>query len=156
MDKKAGWMYLACGLIVGACAVVFAMGFALAREAILFEERIAPYAAAVYGYGIGAALPPLAAVGMLGMVVREIGRGRAFSRENAGWMLGIARMAAVECAYIVAGLVGWGCAGLMHPGIVIAAAALVMFGAAIGILAWALSVLIRRADALQQENDLTI
>ena len=96
------------------------------------------------------------AVGMLMMVIREIGRERAFSMENERWMKGISAMAALECAYIFAGLIGWSCVGIMHPGVMILALALIMFGAGMSILTWALAKLIRRASDIQQENDLTI
>ena len=156
MDRKTGWMYAACGLIISACAAMFAFGMAAAREMILCEPLMAAHAAGIYFYCIGAALPCMAAVAMLGMVVREIGHDRAFSTQNAKWMRGIAAMAAAECVYIIAGLIGWSMVGLMHPGVVLVALSLVMFGAGVGILAWALSRLILRACAIQEENDLTI
>jgi len=65
-------------------------------------------------------------------------------------------MAFLECAYILAGVFGWSMVGLMHPGAVIVALALILFGAGVGMLAWALAGLIRKASAIQQENDLTV
>ncbi len=156
MNRKTGWMYAACGLIVAACAAMFAFGLAAAREMIHGEALMSAHAAGIYAYCIGAALPCMAAVAMLGMVVREIGHDRAFSERNAKWMRGIAWMAAVECVYIMAGLIGWSFVGLMHPGVVVVGMSLVMFGAGVGILAWALSRLILHACAIQEENDLTI
>ena len=44
----------------------------------------------------------------------------------------------------------------MHPGAVIVALALVLFGAGVGLLAWALAGLIQKASVIQQENDLTV
>lgn len=156
MNKKTKWMNVSCGLILAAGAAVFAFLLLAVGEMIHTEPLMSAHAAGIYLYCIGAAVPCAAAVGMLMMVIREIGRERAFSMENERWMKGISAMAALECAYIFAGLIGWSCVGIMHPGVMILALALIMFGAGMSILTWALAKLIRRASDIQQENDLTI
>lgn len=156
MNKKTGLMYLSCGLILAAGAAVFAFILAAVYTMIRTEPLMAAHATGIYLYCIGAAIPCALAVGMLMMVIREIGRDRAFSRESARWMRGICIMAALECAYILAGLIGWSIAGVMYLGVMLGAIALIFFGSAVSILAWSLSKLILRACDIQQENDLTI
>ena len=156
MKKNTKWMYWACGMISFAGAVGFAYLFAMAAEVILVEPLMSAHAAGIYWYVAGAAVPCALAMGMLAAVIHEIGRERAFTERNAKWMRGIAAMAFLECAYILAGVFGWGMVGLMHPGAVIVALALILFGAGVGLLAWALSGLIKKASAIQQENDLTV
>ncbi len=156
MNKKTGLMYLSCGLILAAGLTVFAFMLLAVREMIHAEPLMSAHAAGIYFYCIGAAVPCVLAVGMLMMVIREIGRDRAFSTLNAHWMRGICAMAALECVYIFAGLIGWSVVGIMHPGVMIGAVALIFFGAGVSILAWSLAKLILRASDIQQENDLTI
>lgn len=156
MKKNTKWMYWACGMIAFAGAVGFAYLFAMAAEVILMEPLLSAYAAGIYCYVAGAVVPCALAMGMLAAVIHEIGCERAFTARNAKWMRGIAAMAFLECGYILAGLVGWSMTGLMHPGAVILALVLMMFGAGVGMLAWALAGLIQKASAIQQENDLTV
>ena len=151
------WMFTACGLISAAGVFAFAYLMALAHEVILaWSELLAPFAAGIYCYCAGAAIPCIAAVALLGMVIREIGRERAFTMKNARLVQGISWMAFTECIYIAAGIVGWSMARIMHPGVILIALAVIMLGAGVGILAWALASLVRRASAIQQENDLTV
>ena len=156
MKKNTKWMYGACGMIAFAGAVGFAYLFAMAAEMILVEPLMSAHAAGIYLYTAGAAVPCALSMGMLAAVIHEIGCERAFTERNAKWMRGIAAMAFLECGYILAGLIGWSMTGMMHPGAVIVALALTMFGAGVGLLAWALSGLIRKASVIQQENDLTV
>ena len=154
--KKTRGMLIACGMISLAAAAVFAFLFAVVQEMIHGEPLMGAHAAGIYLYTAGAAVPCALAMGMLAAVIHEIGCERAFTERNAGWMRGIAAMAFLECAYILAGLIGWSMVGLMHPGVMILALALTLFGGGVGLLAWALSGLIRKASVIQQENDLTV
>ncbi len=156
MHKKTGLMYFSCGLILSAGLAVFAILLIALREMIYAEPLMSAHAAGIYSYCIGAAVPCASAVGMLMMVIREIGHDCAFTECNARWMRGISVMAALECVYILAGLIGWSAVGIMHPGVIILALALVMFGAGVSILALSLARLIHRASDIQRENDLTI
>ena len=155
-SKKTRGMLIACALISLAAALVFAVLFVLVREMIDMEPLMSAYAAGIYLYTAGAVVPCALAMGMLAAVVHEIGCERAFTARNAKWMRGIAGMAFLECGYMLAGLVGWSMVGIMHPGVLLIALALMMFGAGVGLLAWALSGLIQKASAIQQENDLTV
>ena len=149
-------MYWATGMISAAGAALFLWVILMAGEMIPYDERMSAHAAAIYLYICGAALPCALAVGMLAAVIHEIGEGRAFTMRNAKWMRGIAGMAFLECAYILAGLIGWSAVGLMHPGVILMALMLMMLGAGIGILAQSLAGLVMKASAIQQENDLTV
>lgn len=155
-SKNTRWMYLACGMISAAGAAVFAFLGIAVREMIHSEPLMSAHAAGIYLYVAGAAVPCALAVGMLAAVIHEIGRERAFTARNERWMRGIAGMAFLECAYLLAGLIGWSMVGLMHPGVMIIALALILFGAGVGMLAWALAGLIGKASDIQQENELTV
>ncbi len=155
-SKKTTWMYLACGMILMAGLAAFAFLMIAAQEMIQGDALMARHAKGICLYVLGAAIPCGLAVAMLIAVIYEIGEERAFTTRNAKWMRGIAAMAFTECAYILAGLVGWSMVGLMHPGAAVIALALVMLGAGVGILAWALGGLVQKASHIQQENDLTV
>lgn len=151
------YMYAACGLISAAGLAAFAYLMLLAREVIYaWAELLSPFAAAIYLYCAGAAIPCAAAMALLMRVIGEISRERAFTMKNAFFMRGISWMAFAECLYILAGLLGFGAAGVMHPGAALPAVMLILLGAGIGMLARALASLIRRASDIQQENDLTV
>lgn len=154
--KRTGGMYLACGMISASGAAVFLWLLLMARETMLGDAWLARFAVPVYLYILGAAVPCALAVGMLAAVIYEIGRERAFTLRNAKWMRGIAGMAFLECAYIFAGIIGWSMAGVMHPGVVLLALMLMLLGGGIGILAWSLAGLVKKASDIQQENDLTV
>lgn len=154
--KRTKLMYWACGMISSACAVVFLWLMLIAQEMILGNANIAQLAGAAYLYIFGAAVPCALAVGMLAAVIYEIGQGRAFTVRNAKWMRGIAAMAFLECAYIAAGVVGWSIAGLMHPGIILLAMTLILFGCGVGILALSLAGLVVKANDIREENELTV
>ena len=159
MFEKSGkgrGMYAACGLILLAGAMAFGQLMLMAQEVIGMEEALAAHAMGIYLYVAGAAIPCLAALGMLMAVVHEIRRERAFTACTQRLMRGIAWMAFAECGYILAGLFGWSLIGLMHPGATLAALAIVLFGLGVGLLARALSGLIGQASGLREENELTI
>ena len=156
MKKNTKWMYLACGMISLAGAAVFLWIILMVQETIPQDARLMQRAAGIYGYVIGAAVPCIGAAGLLSAVIREIGRDRAFTERNVKFMRGIAGMAFLECVYILAGVVGWTMVGLMHPGIILLALTLMLLGGGIGILAWALAGLVRKASEIRQENELTV
>ena len=155
-SRKTRWMYLACGLISAAGAAVFLWLILIVQDIIRIDAELSAHARAIYLYILGAAVPCLGAVGILAGVIHEIGQERAFTWKNACLMRGIAGMAFLECAYILAGVVGWCMVGLMHPGVLLMALMLILLGAGIGILAWSLAGLVKKASDIQQENDLTV
>lgn len=149
-------LYVACMSICLGGGLFFFMLMMAAREAILAMEELAAHVKDIYLYCWGSLLPCLAAMVFFLLVVREIAEGRAFSERNSRLMRLIAGMAFLECAYLVAGCVGYSCIGLMHPGIMLIVLALVLVGGGIGLLAWALGRLVLKASGLQQECDLTV
>ena len=156
MKKNTKCMYWACGMISFAGAALFLWIMLMVKETIPQDTRLIRHAAGIYCYIAGAALPCIGAVGLLSAVIHEIGRDRAFTELNAKYMRGIAGMAFAECAYILAGVVGWSMAGLMHPGIILLALMLMLLGSGIGILARALAGLVDKASEIRQENELTV
>jgi len=156
MKKNTKWMYLACGMISAAGAAVFLWIMLMVNETIPQDARLIKHAAGICWYVAGATLPCLGAAGLLAAVIHEIGRDRAFTERNVKYMRGIAGMAVLECIYILAGVVGWSAVGLMHPGILLLALMLMLLGGGIGILAWELAGLVKKASDIRQENELTV
>lgn len=89
-------------------------------------------------------------------ICRRIGQNQSFCMSNANGLLRIARLLGVAAGMCLLGP----CAALL-PGMsfgswAIPIALLAAGCGAMGVLAWALSWLLRRAVQLQEENDLTI
>ena len=101
-------------------------------------------------------VPVFWALGQAWMIFSRIGLDRSFCRENADSMRLIAVLAAAEGAYLVLGDILLAVFVVTHPGIflfflLLALAAFMVCG-----VCAALSMLIRKASALQEESDLTI
>lgn len=89
-------------------------------------------------------------------VARNIGKGNAFSYENAKAFRGISRMAAADAMFFFAGNVIFWLLGFNHPGFFLASMVLVFFGIAITLCAKAMSHLVGNAADIQEENNGTI
>ena len=86
----------------------------------------------------------------------NIGADRSFSSENAQLLRRIAWLAAGDTVFFFAGNVLLFFLNMNHPGIVFASLLVCFAGAVIAIAFAALSNLVGRAAALQEQSDLTI
>jgi hypothetical protein len=119
-------------------------------------EEFAPYYLPWYLFVLGTALPIAAAAVLAWLIAVNIGRNRSFSRENAKYLSVIAILAAADAAYFFIGNLVLLFLGMNHPGLLLASLLPVFAGAAIAVVAAALSHYALKGAKLQEENDLTI
>lgn len=86
----------------------------------------------------------------------EIGRDHSFSMENARYLKSISILAVVDSGYFFAANLVLMLLSMNHPGIFLASLFVEFAGAAIAVVAAALSHLVQKAAKMQEENDLTI
>ena len=89
-------------------------------------------------------------------IFTRIGNDRSFCRENAVSMRRIAILAAAESAYLLLGDIAMAVFVINHPGIFLFILILAVIAVMVCGVCWALSLLIKKASNLQEENDLTI
>ena len=89
-------------------------------------------------------------------VFGRLAKKNAFCRENGEDMKSIARLAFFDTALFVVGNAVMLAFGWHHPGYLLMAAVVALCGAAIGVVAQVLGMLVLEATAMREENDLTI
>ncbi|MBR1759075.1 MAG: DUF2975 domain-containing protein [Lachnospiraceae bacterium] len=89
-------------------------------------------------------------------VVDSIGKDLAFTRENAKHLSWISWLAAGDAAFFFVGNFVLGFLSMSHPGVLLMSLFVSLIGAAIAIMAAALSYLVGKAAELQDQSDLTI
>lgn len=89
-------------------------------------------------------------------IAANIGRDRSFSYDNAKYLKIISYLAAGDSAFFLLGNIVMLFLGMSHPGVVLGSLLITFIGVAIAVAAAALSHLVRKAAALQEESDLTI
>ncbi len=102
------------------------------------------------------ALPCFYALILCWEIAGSVGRGRFFTRKNSSHIKCISILAACDCAYFLLGNIVLAALNMSHPGVLLFSLAFVFAGAAVSIAAMALSYFVKKAAALQEENDLTI
>ena len=102
------------------------------------------------------ALPCCAALILGWQIAGRIGQDRSFCMENARALRAIAYLAAGDAAFFFLGNVVFLLLNMNHPGIVLLSLVPEFAGVCIAIAAAALSHLVRKATALQEQSDLTI
>lgn len=140
-----------CGLAVY-LLIVPSLGDSLRSQYPEFADRYWPWLIFIWVSGI-----PCYAVLVLGWrIAVNIGRDASFSLENARCLQNIARLAALDAAYVFLGSIVLLFLNMSHPGVVLLSLLVVFAGAAVAVAAAALSHLVRKAALMQEENDLTI
>ena len=89
-------------------------------------------------------------------IASNIGADRSFCEDNAKYLKWIAWLAAGDAGYFFAGNLVLGFLSMNHPGVMLGSLIVVFAGIAIAVAAAALSHLVKKASALQEESDLTI
>ena len=140
-----------CGL-VGYFLVIPSFGQSLARQYPEFSGRYLPWLIFIWV----TAIPCYIALFFGWKIAANIGADRSFSVENANLLKWISWLAAGDSIYFFAGNVTLLLLDMSHPGVVLASLLVVFAGVAITVAAAALSHLVRKAAALQEESDLTI
>lgn len=102
------------------------------------------------------AIPCYAALVFGWKIAENIGLDKSFSKENAKLLEWIARMAAGDSTFFFVGNIVLLFCNMSHPGVVLLSMVIVFAGVAITVAAAALSHLVLKAAALQEESELTI
>lgn len=89
-------------------------------------------------------------------VFGRLAQRNAFCRENGKDMQQIARLAFVDTAFFLVGNIVMMALNWHHPGLMIAAIVVAFCGAAIGVAAKVLGMLVLEATTMREEQDLTI
>ena len=104
----------------------------------------------------GTAVPCYTALVLGWRIAANIGRDRSFSRANAEYLKRIAWLAAFDSAYFFIGNAALLLLNMSHPGVTLLSLLVVFAGVAVAVAAAALSHLVQKAAALQEQSDLTI
>ena len=102
------------------------------------------------------ALPCYAALVLGWKIAADIGHDRAFTTENAKRLKYITVLAVADAMFFFTGNVVFLLLNMNHPGIALLSLIVVFAGIAIAIAAAALSYLVKKAAALQEQSDWTI
>ena len=86
----------------------------------------------------------------------NIGKDRSFCVENARLLKWISALAAADAAFFFLGNILYLLLGWSHPGVTLLCLLVVFVGVAISVAAAALSHLVMKAAALQEQSELTI
>ena len=140
-----------CGLALYFGAIpIFALSMRTAYPE--FANRFWPWLAFLWG----SALPCYGVLFYGWRVAGEIGRGNAFSGENAASLRAVARLAVLDTVYFALGNIILFLLSMSHPGIALGLMAVCVVGVIVAAAADALSKLIAEAARLREEQDLTI
>ena len=140
-----------CGLIV--CFVI------LPSLGESFRDKYPEFAGWYWpwlGFLWACALPCFAALVPGWRLAANIGKDRSFCTENANMLLFVARLAAGDTLFFFAGNVALGLLSMNHAGIMLLSLLICFAGTALTVAAACPSHLVRKAAALQDENDLTV
>ena len=159
MEQKAlaKWLKLVV-LGVGLCGLAVYLGvipgYGLSLRSLYpeFSNRFWPWLIFIWVSGI----PCYAALALGWRIAGNIGRDRSFSMENARFLQAVSLLAALDTAYFFLGNLVLLFLNMSHPGVVLLSLLVVFAGAAAAVAAAALSHLVRKAAALQEDSDLTI
>lgn len=143
---------------VGVCGVtVFfviipSYGKSLAALYPEFSNRFWPW----LGFLWACAVPCYAALVFGWKIATNIGRDRSFSDANAKYLKWISWLAAGDGVFFFTGNVVLLFANMSHPGVALMSLMIVFAAVAAAVAAAALSHLVKKAAALQEQSDLTI
>lgn len=140
-----------CGIIVFA-GVVPALGCELRSAYPEFERCFLPWLVFIWCSGI----PCFAVLVFAWRIASNIGLDQSFSEENAKLLLWISCLAAGDAGFFFWGNILLLLLGMNHPGIVLASLFVVFVGIAVAVACAALSRLVKKAAALQEQSDWTI
>ena len=140
-----------CGLALY-CVIVPSFGVSVAAANPEFDYCFVPWLVFISV----TALPCYAALVLIWLMAMDIGRDRSFTTVNAKRLKWCAVLAAVDAAYFFIGNVVLLLANCSHPGITLMSMLVVFVAAAASVVFAALSHLVRKAAALQEQSDLTI
>ncbi|MBQ7968487.1 MAG: DUF2975 domain-containing protein [Clostridia bacterium] len=89
-------------------------------------------------------------------IVTNIGKDQSFTGTNASMLKSISVLSALDAAFFFVGNIVLLFLNMSHPGVVIASLVIVFVGVAVAVISAALSHLVKKAAALQDQSDWTI
>lgn len=140
-----------CGLVVYALVLPM-LGKSIADGQEEFRGYFWPWLIFLWATGI----PCYIALVFAWRIAGNIGRDRSFSLSNANLLKGISVLAAGDAAFFFLGNIVFLLLSMNHPSVVLFSLLVVFAGVAIAVAAAALSHLVMKAAALQEQSDLTI
>ena len=140
-----------CGLIFYA-AVVPVLADCMLEGNPEFAAAVLPWKIFIWCSGI----PCFAVLYFAWRIVADIGLDRSFTDENAKRLKWISGLAAGDALFFFLGNILLLFLGMNHPGIVLVSSVVVFIGVAVAVASAALSHLVKKAAALQEQSDLTI
>lgn len=140
-----------CGAVVYTAVVPALAEYMLARYPE-FSMAVLPWKLFIWCSGI----PCFAVLYFAWKIVSDIGLDRSFTNENAKRLKGVCGLAAGDALFFFSGNVLLLFLNMNHPGIALASFVVVFIGIAVAVAAAALSHLVTKAAALQEQSDLTI
>ena len=140
-----------CGLVVYAL-VIPTLGVNLCEQYPEFSGWFWPWLIFLCGSGI----PCYAVLSLAWRIATNIGMDRSFSEENAKMLLKISCLAAGDAGFFFVGNIILLLLNMNHPGVVLASFGIVFVGIALSVAFAALSHLVKKAAALQEQSDWTI
>lgn len=140
-----------CGLVVYAF-VIPTVGRDLCEQYPELDGWFWPWLVFLCGSGI----PCYAVLSLAWRIATNIGFDRSFTEENAKMLLKISCLAAGDTGFFFLGNIILLLLNMNHPGIILASLVIVFIGVAISVASAALSHLVKKAAALQEQSDWTI
>ena len=159
MEQKAlaRWLKLivigtgVCGLAVY-LLLVPGYGLSLRGQYPEFSDRFWPWLGFLWASGL-----PCFGVLVLGWrIAGNIGRDASCSLANARYLKWVSWLAGGDAVFFFLGNLALLFLSMSHPGVALLSLLVVFAGAAVAVVAAALSHLVQKAALLQEENDLTI
>lgn len=159
MEQKAlsKWLKLIligvaiCGLVLYAW-VIPVCGFSLCTSYPEFSNRFLPWLFFIWVSGI-----PCYMVLYDGWKIStNIGNDQSFTEKNASLLKSISVLSASDAGFFFAGNIVLLLLNMSHPGVVLASFVVVFVGVAVAVASAALSHLVKKAAALQEQSDWTI
>ena len=140
-----------CGLVVYA-AVLPALADHMLAAYPEYAAAVLPWKILIWCSGI----PCFAVLFFAWQIVSGIGCDRSFTEENAKSLKWISGLAAGDALFFFLGNILLLFLDMNHPGIVLVSFVVVFIGIAVAVASAALSHLVKKAAALQEQSDLTI
>ena len=140
-----------CGVLFYA-AVVPALADYMLESYPEFSVAVLPWKFFIWCSGI----PCFTVLFFAWRIVADIGLDRSFTDENAKRLKWISGLAAGDALFFFLGNILFLFLDMNHPGIVLTSFVIVFIGVAVAVAAAALSHLVTKAAALQEQSDLTI
>ena len=140
-----------CGVVVYGF-IIPAYGKSMVSAYPEFTNRYLPWLIFLLASGV-----PCYCVLVLGwQIASNIGRDQSFTMRNARLLKWISWLAAGDSAFFFLGNVALLLMNMSHPGVTLALLMVSFAGVAVAVAAAALSHLVQKAAALQEQSDLTI